>query len=218
MSTTINDIKPIRFLLHQDSDFNPHDSADQLARVIKNTLIKNNYRTLSVSRDLSENLITEAVELIGGSISSGIHEGCYGARTGKILKGYTLQLPLELFQEYYDHDLELILLNPLHEIDTYGGELLDLDNEQIEGFLDCAHDMGLDLHHDSTYNHEFVGCDYVCNFDFKMIGDYENNQNVLIAKFHCGGDIRGNYTRWYAFKFDDTGDLYNVLFLYREIK
>lgn len=220
-----SEIKTIEIKLIQAYDVTTESKAftsfDEIIASINLLLESMSGKTVYIN-NISHSMAVEIAAKYDAELRNGVSGGCYGARDGKQYDGFTLWLPLDHAQRYvetYEGDCDpIVILNPLHQIESYGGELLDLSEEEIEGFLNVGEEIGLDIHHDNTYNHEFDGCGYITDFDFKTIGDYENNKNILIAKFHCGGDIRGNYTRWFAFKFDNTDDLYSILLPYAEIE
>lgn len=174
-------------------------------------------RTLYISKFIDESVIESICKKYEIEMRKGVSGGCYGARTGRSHKGYTLWCPLDLMGEYLNTEYNEFAVNPLFEIDNYGGELLDLTDEQIENFFEVAYQADIDLKYDNSYNygHSLEGCYFIADFDLKT--HETDNFCILFAKFHCGGDIRGNYTNWFAFRFDSIDDLHGAILPYREV-
>lgn len=210
----MNEIRPIELRIFK-SDFSSVKNNED----IKNALEKiyngqSDSRAIHVDKNLDLEALTEFLESEGLTVSRGISEGCYGARTGKQLEGLTLWAPLENFNEFLDVEYFQYCINPLDSIYEYGGTLLNYDSDFIENLLDFNYEVNGYNKSDNTYNYELENAYFLTDINFEIL-EYEN-ATILCARFHCGGDIRGNYTGYYAFKFDSIDDALCAMSPYRE--
>jgi hypothetical protein len=213
----------------EEQEVNGLNSWDEIREAIKNVLESDAsneiyYTNLDVYLN-EDGTRLDIIQNIKGrfkaTVRDGVMHGCYGSSTGEIFEGYTLYLPLELAQEYFNAEYAEYAVNPIHEIESMGGEFLDYTEKEIETYLDIAEESGIKIHHDNTYNHETDGCYLMCDMDIKLIGDLDNDEDhagMLAVRFHCGGDIRGNYTRWYLVKFDSQYDVYSAILPTRDFE
>lgn len=224
-SINLSEIKPIKIKLlkatkgkHLEKAFTSNSEVVEALNSILDGKLETSYLYY-------KELDGDIVELLESTFDATVHEGCrngcYGSSTGATEEGYTIYIPLEQFQESLNKEFNEYDVNPLHSIQDAGGEVLNYSEEEIESYLDIAEESGVKIGHDNTYNHENEGCYLMCDLDVKVIGGFglENEGSVLVSvRFHCGGDIRGNYTRPYLFKFDDIDEVYSALFPYREVE
>ena len=156
------------------------------------------------------------LESVGCVVRNGITGGCYGARDGSSSEGYSVWIDAsELPEREIDTDLDgknpYELVNIFKLIENYGGELVeDLDGDV---FTESCEDLGLTVSRNNTYN--YAGQDaetpsFKVDADFAVI---EGKGNAYLSiKFHCGGDIRGNYTDRVVYKFGSVDDIYGVIY------
>lgn len=141
---------------------------------------------------------------------NGITGGCYGARDGKSHEGLTVYIDACLLPErWLDEDgdeivnIEVLLNEYAHE--------LEVDPDQTRELLEA---LGHESKRDNTYN--YLGqSEYdphpLSHADFEAYSTKDDyGANVVIVKFHCGGDIRGNYSSEKVYKFTDSEDFYRV--------
>lgn len=143
-------------------------------------------------------------------VSSGVSDGCYGARTGKQFTGLTIWMhPSELNDRYLDSDYGE-MVNPYHLLKENGELVENLDGET---FLNLMETAGIEIKSDNTYNYSGNNTeDAQFMFDFQFDSVTLNDTAFLVVMFHCGGDIRGNYTSKSVWKFKYSDDVYGVLF------
>lgn len=144
------------------------------------------------------------------SIRDGVSGGCYGARDGKSYPGFTLYLDSSLFEtRFIDSDFDEVI--NIEQLCNEYGTLLEID---AENHRDSMESMGIEGKSDNTYN--YLGhnsCDPVpmCHANFELFQTEDESEPVtIIVKFHCGGDVRGNYTSEVVYKFDDIYEAYNA--------
>jgi len=65
---------------------------------------------------------------------------------------------------------------------------------------------------DNSYNYMGHSADD-CHSAFEINYSFTEGKNETIAfvEFHCGGDVRGNYTETYIFQFDDADEFYSAV-------
>jgi hypothetical protein len=177
------------------------------------------YRTLDVGTVNLKTLGKALVEKYDATIRDGITGGCYGARDGNdSMKGITAWFSPEHLVDRCvvenEDGTKDEFSNPYHLILENGGTLVDdLDGDIFE---ECCENLGLKVTRDNTYNHSGQSQDveHIFDFDFAIIqnDDAKNPNAFLSVKFHCGGDIRGNYTSKVVYKFDSIDEIYSVIF------
>jgi hypothetical protein len=192
----------------------PNEVSAALLKLIE----KPGYRTIKVGPKVNLKTVVKQLESTGLDISvrNGVSGGCYGMRDGKSYEGMTLWLhPKDLPERVIDDEGDE-LVNIYKLIESNGGELIEgLDGEKFE---EIAENLGHDVKGDNTYN-------YSGNSDapqFMFDADYaviESDKTCFLSiKFHCGGDVRGNYTDKVVYKFESIDDLYSVLMPSFELK
>lgn len=157
--------------------------------------------------------VKKQLESVGHIVRSGISGGCYGARDGKTHDGLTVFADATQFPERFKNSDGDEIVNPYSLIENMGGELIEgLDGDV---FTEACEDLGCDIRRDNSFNYE--GRDssnphFLVDIDFAVILNKENGAAFLAVKFHCGGDIRENYTERVVFKFSSIDDLYGAIF------
>lgn len=168
--------------------YNTEAKALELSEVVD--LIKGNTTKGPTSYIETSNIgVIEGIgSVLDCEVRKGVSEGCYGARTGNSIEGYTLWVELnELPKSWLDsYDLEEVI-NPLHGIEAY--EVSDEVAELLIGDLDSF----------NTYNYEN-------NYSYDIVYCRVDSQ-IVAFKAHCGGDIRGNYTSWYLAELDQFDEV-----------
>lgn len=194
-----------------------HSTADRalnaLIEMVESGLIEPIYLHPQVSLEALEKLIKTHFK-DDTEIEEGVMDGCYGSRTGKTFKGITVRVDASLFPESWtDPDLDnMTLINPIKRIENFGGKLIeDLDGDQ---FLEAIYKV-FEYKSDNTYNWSgMYAAEMAFDVDFSIVGDGEfgcrEGKTLLVAKFHYGGDPRGNYGSTYVFKFDSMEEIYSV--------
>lgn len=162
--------------------------------------------------------LKKMLEGVGCEVREGVTGGCYGARDGSSYDGFTVwidasQLPEREIMDFGDGSKQE-LVNPFSLIENCGGELIeDLDGDV---FTDACEDLGLSVSQSNTYNYAGHGTGepaFKVDMDFAVIHNKSDNGSAFLSvKFHCGGDIRGNYTDRVVYKFDSIDDVYGVLY------
>lgn len=175
------------------------------------------YGSISIGKTARKNTIKKQLESLGHSVSEGVSGGCYGARDGKSYEGLTVYADASQFPErFLDSDGDEIV-NPYTLIENMGGELVeDLDGDI---FSEACEDLGLVVSRNNSYNyagHDSETPHFLVDFDFATIEG--KDKAFLVVKFHCGGDIRGNYTERVVFKFSSMDDIYSVIYPTCELK
>lgn len=185
---------------------------DQVLDALKNSISEGEIETIKIGCDIDLKLLEKQIkedfeEDI--TVRTGCTDGCYGARTGRSSKGLTLYIEATLFPDrfidWYYCD-EVVNIEALCQ--EYG-TLLDLDADQFEDTMEI---VGVESKSDNTYN--YMGHDSetpmaLCGADFSV---YEIDDAFLVSiKFHCGGDVRGNYTSNVVYKFDNSDEFYMAL-------
>jgi hypothetical protein len=163
-------------------------------------------------------ILKKMLESVGCEVRDGVTGGCYGARDGSSSEGFTVwidasELPDREIMDYGDGTKQE-LVNIFSLIENYGGELIeDLDGDV---FSDACEDLGLKVSRNNTYNyagHDAETPAFKVDADFAVIENEDAGGSVFLSiKFHCGGDIRGNYTDRVVYKFGSIDDLYGVLY------
>jgi hypothetical protein len=160
--------------------------------------------------------LRKMLESVGCEVRDGVLGGCYGARDGSGYEGFTVwidasQLPERSVHTYLDGTKEETV-NPFVLIENFNGQLIKgLDGDE---FIAACEDLGLSVSYNNTYNysgHRDGEPIFLVDMDFAVI---EGNDDCvyLSVKFHCGGDIRGNYTDRVVYKFESIDDVYGVLY------
>lgn len=155
--------------------------------------------------------LSKSLESLGHTVRNGISGGCYGSRDGKSYAGLTVWLDASQFPErFIDSDGDEVV-NIFALIEQYGGTLV----EGLEGdaFVESCEGLGISVSRNNTYNYAGNGDSpyFLFNADFSIIYNDEKI-SYLVIKFHCGGDIRGNYTATVVYKFESIDDLDCVMF------
>jgi hypothetical protein len=206
--------KCIEIKLIQDSD-SGNKTLKQIKAVIES--VKLNPMTSRTFKINSSNLkrTAKAIEsAFDCTARLGVTGGCYGARDGSSSEGITVWLSLsEVVERCIDGDTEYY--NPLAALNEHGELVEGLDGDIFEDTLSSA----LEIKSDNSYNYstDFGGPDseYLCpmvDFDFSVITSKDGGGPCFISvKFHCGGDIRGNYTSKYVWKFELIDNTFNVI-------
>jgi len=150
------------------------------------------------------------------TIRDGVSNGCYGSTDGIIHEGITLYLDPLVFPERWieteedgskSEGVNIAMLLHNH------AELVE--SEDIESVENVLEALGLEAKADNTYNYLGNSEDEPCTLqdvDFRAYskaGELEG-ATIVVLKFHCGGDPRGNYTQEYIYKFEDAWDFYTV--------
>jgi len=154
----------------------------------------------------------------GDSISfrSGCLDGCYGSNTGRDLSGVTCYIDAVEFPERYSETYNgeySEFFNPVLTMQSAGWKLIKgIDEDGIEALFEALDPDGKLTKSDNTYNHagnsETVSAMYDVNFDVIEDGKIK----LVAAKFHHGGDIRGNYGTKYLFAVNNDESLYEGLY------
>ncbi len=165
----------------------------------------------------TEKIQTMLKEHFGDSISflDGCLDGCYGSNTGKNLSGFTCYVDAVEFPDRWsteDEDGYSEFFNPVLTIQESGWKLIKgIDEDGIESLFEAIDPKGQIIKGDNTYNHsgnsETVSPLYDVDFEVLDIG----SSLLVAAKFHHGGDVRGNYGSKYLFAVESFDDLYNGL-------
>ena len=109
-----------------------------------------------------------------GDVRDGIQGGCYGARDGKTYEGVTVYLDCREVES--EGNVAQRLLEYPHSI---------VDDSLVEA---------IDAERGNTYNYEYMVVDNHVEFTI--------TEKLTFVRFHLGGDIRGNYSSWYAISID----------------
>lgn len=147
------------------------------------------------------------------TIRDGVSHGCYGATDGSTREGITLYLDPLVFPERWVDDEGDEIVNIAMLLHNHA-ELIEC--EDVEGIEASLEALGLEGKSDNTYNYLGNSEDDPCTLQDVNFTAYSNPEDdfygaiIVILKFHCGGDPRGNYTREYAYKFDEPEEFYNV--------
>jgi hypothetical protein len=155
---------------------------------------------LVISPKVSLKGLTTAIELLGHKVINGISGGC-------TVWLDALQFPSRFIDDNGDETVNLF------------GLISDADGEFIWGmdgdmFVELIEDLGFNVSRNNTYN--YGGNEetpfFLVNADFSIISNDEKGKAFLVIKFHCGGDIRGNYTDTVVYRFESIDDIYTVVF------
>lgn len=143
---------------------------------------------------------------------NGISGGCYGARDGSSHEGLTVYIDALQFPERWTDEDGDEIVNIKVLLNDHAECLEDLDPDS---FLDACEVLGHEIKHDNTYNYLGHSSDdphTLQDVDFKCIQTESDEYGckIVIVKFHCGGDPRGNYTSDSVWKFKDAEDFYTV--------
>jgi hypothetical protein len=140
----------------------------------------------------------------------GVYDGCYGASSGKPLEGFKVYIDSSLFPDrFLDSDFDEVI--NIEQLCNEFGTKLDIDPD---AFRDSMAVMNIEGKSDNTYN--YLGHDSytpvpLCHANFEMFQTENEDEPVtIIVKFHCGGDIRGNYSSEVVYRFDDIYEAYNA--------
>jgi hypothetical protein len=172
------------------------------------------YRTVYFPSTLNLKNIERAIKRnYNGQIEirPGVSGGCFGARDGKEYSGLTLfcspdLLPTSCIESASDlTDGKKVEFFNLYKLVNESGTLV----EGLDGgaFEESCEDLGLKVKRDNTYNYELEGgaC-FMFDADYSVIES--DKAFFLVIKWHCGGDVRGNYTDKEVYKFTRGDDLY----------
>ena len=183
-----------------------HDGRAQVVQtILKGESAKITYKSKTLKKML---------ESVGCEVRDGVTGGCYGSRDGSSSEGFTVWIDAsELPEREYDKDLEAEVVNIFSLISNYGGEIVEgLDGDVFE---EACENLGLNVGKDNTYN--YAGHDaetpvFLVDADFAVISSPNGSGSAYLSiKFHCGGDIRGNYTDRVVFKFSSVDDIWGVI-------
>lgn len=143
----------------------------------------------------------------------GVSEGCYGARTGNILKGFTMHIDASLLPTRGIDDEGDEWVNPIALLEEVDVKHIPMSEETLEDFLEAS---DFPSNQDNSYNwgHSDDQPYFKCDFDFETFKVSDNNSEALylVVKFHFGGDPRGNYGRRHMFKFESEEEVYSFLY------
>lgn len=152
------------------------------------------------------------------TVRESVSGGCYGARDGKIYEGFTVYMHIKNFADRFVDSEGDEIVNPWHLAPDYGTWALnDLDDATADALIDSYEALGLTVKHDNTYNFNGHSKDeptFLVHFDFKVITNETQDYGpcFILAKFHEGGDIRGNYGAWHLIKFESQDDVCGFLY------
>jgi hypothetical protein len=197
----------IKLTINKDSGFNTKRLVmNAIANKLENPF---SYNTIEIGTEVHPSDIKEWVkaEYSDTEFRDGVAGGCYGMRDGSSFKGLTLWMhPTHATDRCVFEGFEYA--NVYHSILENGGKLIEgLDGDAL---LEALELLGIESKRDNSYNSSGHGnVEFIFDFDFKVIE--HNDKALLIIKFHCGGDIRGNYTPDYVYSFNSTDDLYSTL-------
>lgn len=163
-----------------------------------------------------EILTNEIKEHFGDSVEvrEGAQEGCYGATTGETLDGLTVYIDAMELPERWDaieYEEHAEYFNPLKTMESAGFKRMMIASDEVDAFMETMEDVGCEVKRDNSYNYSGNSETVVplYDFDFKVI---EQDDIFFVAiKFHCGGDIRGNYGSDYLFVCKDNESFYEGL-------
>lgn len=163
--------------------------------------------TPEIMLDIKKYLTTD-----GHTCRDGISGGCYGARDGSIHSGLTVYIDVsQITERFIDEDNDEIV-NPICLFEEFGELIENLDGDV---FKEACESLGLSVKSDNTYNYLGQSSDDVqtlYDFQFDVIENEDNCDSVfVVVMFHCGGDVRGNYTKKYVYKFESMDDVYSVI-------
>lgn len=145
------------------------------------------------------------------SIRTGCLQGVYGSNTGKNDPGLTLWCDSSLFPErFIDSEFDEVV--NIEQLCNEYGELM----EDVDGFsvAEAFEAIGIEGQSDNTYNylgHNYEDPQPLCHADFTVYRSADEEKALVVIKFHCGGDVRGNYTDQVVYKFDSIEDQYSAL-------
>lgn len=183
------------------------DNLKQLLAEMKDTMhLRSTFETCLVP---DQKLIKALEFSFDCKAREGVSGGCYGARDGKSYKGLTICMsPAELPNQWTDSDGDTIV-NYWHLLNQFGELRGKTTSEAMNRWSDR---FGITPVIDNSYNYEDCGDTshgmYALNFSY-----YQRKDDTVIAfiEFHCGGDVRGNYTDPYIFKFESICELYSII-------
>lgn len=185
------------------------NSIESVIKLIK----KSNHRrdAYEISDSVSIDVVIQALECNFDNIriERGIQGGCYGARDGKTYNGLTVYLGPTNNDRWIDEDGDetVCYWTLLNEF----GQLRGKDESGI--FERWVSMSGLEVElSDNSYNYEGIrdNCygDTVIQYQVVM---NEDGDILASVEFHCGGDVRGNYSMPYLFEFSDMEDFLSVV-------
>lgn len=172
--------------------------------------------TLYIHPQVSSEHLTKLInDHFGDGVEArdGVSGGCYGARDGQEYKGLTLYIDATLCPDRFLDDDGDEVVNIAKLIEAFGGELVEgLDGDTFESI---AEDLGHTVGRDNTYNYAGHDSDtphFLFDSDFAIVGTENDDAPYFLSiKFHCGGDVRGNYTSKVVYKFSSMDDVYSVV-------
>jgi hypothetical protein len=152
----------------------------------------------SVDLDLLKRNLIESLDEDNVTIKDGVAGGCYGARDGTSYKGLTLYLNPGMLPDY------------IYEEDEEDG---DRDLRVINYFAVMAGaSMGYELaSEEEEDDFEVKGGSFNWGRASMYEMAYQIKGNMVFARFHCGGDIRGNYTKVVKFEYHDICDFWDAI-------
>lgn len=203
----LNAPRNIEFKIKYDPD--GIDNLKQLVSHMRETM--NETQTFETCLVPNAKLIKALEAEFDCTAREGITGGCYGARDGKDFEqGLTVWMsPEELPDRWLDSEGDEIVnfWHLLNESGTFKGQISDEVSDSLKEALNLRIENSCNyMGHDSEIPHALF------DIVFHSPG-YESEAPKIIAivSFHCGGDVRGNYTSDYLFEFDSTDDLYSAI-------
>jgi len=186
-------------------------NAKTLVKAIQNKLDNPmNYKRIEISMDIKK-AQTAIKKAFGDDIEirNGVTGGCYGARDGNDKEGLTLWVDANLVTDrcIYENN-EMV---NVHHLLKENGVLTEIDYDSLELI---AEKLDLESKSDNSYNWSGSGqdCEFIFDFNFTVYSLKEEGKVLVAIKYHCGGDIRGNYTSEQVWSFDSIYDLHNVIY------
>lgn len=171
------------------------------------------YRTFYVTEDLLnsdlKSILNDSFDHI--DIRDGVDGGCYGARDGKKYEGVTVFTHIKNFDErWIDTDGDEVV-NPWSLLEDHATSFSPISDEIHEALTEI-----FDFDDDNTCNYEGQSSEdpyFLTGMHFEILkeGEITSDKNIMLVRFHEGGDIRGNYGSWHLAKFDYIDDLYSVI-------
>ena len=174
---------------------------------------------IAKSKGISIELVHDYLESKGHTVREGISDGCYGARDNKSYEGLTVWVDARQVTERYIDSEGDELVNFVRLLEKHGELVEGLDGDTFE---DIQWRMTCQMSSDNSYNYLGHGEEDVHSMfgiDFTVITSMDDEGVAYLSvKFHCGGDIRGNYSEKIVYKFDSIDKLYLVIRPEQELK
>lgn len=182
---------------------------EQVLNQIKLDLSKGIRTKINLGPKMPMTKLKKLLQSAGFEVINGISGGCYGSRDGKHYDGFTVFADASLMPDHRIDDDGSQIFNIYTQISNCGGTLYDeMDSHTA---LEMAGLLSIDVIQDNTYNYEGMDNVYFnIDADFTIIPCRESA--LLVIKFHCGGDIRGNYTNKVVFIFDSYDSAMSAMY------